>query len=78
MSTAIRKYPIGIQTFSTIRKEGYLYIDKTEYVYDKHASRLFRRAEGFVRRACDREAGDGMDGISGAALRYESGQAHGR
>ena len=33
MSTARRKYPIGIQTFSTIRKEGYLYIDKTEYVY---------------------------------------------
>ena len=33
MNTARRKYPIGIQTFSTIRKEGYLYIDKTEYVY---------------------------------------------
>ena len=33
MSTARRKYPIGIQTFSTIRKEDYLYIDKTEYVY---------------------------------------------
>ena len=33
MSTARRKYPIGIQTFSKIREEGYLYIDKTEYVY---------------------------------------------
>ena len=28
------KYPIGIQTFSEIRKGGYLYIDKTQYVYD--------------------------------------------
>lgn len=26
-------YPIGIQTFSEIRGKGYLYIDKTEYVY---------------------------------------------
>jgi len=28
-----RLYPIGIQTFSEIREENYLYIDKTEYVY---------------------------------------------
>ena len=28
------KYPIGIQTFSEIRKGGYLYVDKTQYVYD--------------------------------------------
>lgn len=26
-------YPIGIQTFERIRKEGMLYVDKTEYVY---------------------------------------------
>ncbi len=26
-------YPIGIQTFSEIRRKDYLYIDKTEYVY---------------------------------------------
>lgn len=26
-------YPIGIQNFEKIRKEGYLYIDKTELVY---------------------------------------------
>lgn len=25
--------PIGIQTFSEIRRKNYLYIDKTEYVY---------------------------------------------
>lgn len=28
-----RKYPIGIQTFSRIRKDGYLYIDKTDLVW---------------------------------------------
>ncbi len=27
------KYPIGIQTFENIRKDGYIYVDKTEYVY---------------------------------------------
>lgn len=30
---AERRYPIGIQTFERIRREGYLYIDKTQYVY---------------------------------------------
>ncbi|MCF0191678.1 MAG: AAA family ATPase, partial [Marinilabiliaceae bacterium] len=28
------KYPIGIQTFSEIVEENYLYVDKTEYVYN--------------------------------------------
>ena len=28
------KYPIGIQTFSEIRKEGYIYVDKSEYVWN--------------------------------------------
>lgn len=27
------KYPIGIQTFSEIRENGYLYVDKTEYIH---------------------------------------------
>ena len=30
---ARKLYPIGIQTFSEIRKNDNLYIDKTEYVY---------------------------------------------
>lgn len=29
-----RKYPIGIQGFEKLRKEGYLYIDKTRHVYN--------------------------------------------
>ncbi|MDR0451850.1 MAG: ATP-binding protein [Treponema sp.] len=28
----IRKYPVGIQDFSTIRTEGYVYIDKTAHI----------------------------------------------
>ncbi|NQZ10685.1 MAG: AAA family ATPase, partial [Algicola sp.] len=28
------KYPLGIQTFSEIREENYLYVDKTGYIYD--------------------------------------------
>ena len=30
----VRKYPVGIQTFSEIRKGNYLYIDKTDLVYE--------------------------------------------
>ena len=33
MMTNERKYPVGIQTFSEIIEEKYLYIDKTEMVY---------------------------------------------
>ena len=30
---AKRKYPVGIQSFESIRSEGYIYVDKTELVY---------------------------------------------
>ena len=33
MMTTNRKYPIGIQTFSRIISEGYLYVDKTDLVW---------------------------------------------
>lgn len=29
-----RKLPIGIQDFEYLRENGYLYIDKTEYIYN--------------------------------------------
>ncbi|MBQ6155509.1 MAG: AAA family ATPase [Bacteroidales bacterium] len=29
----VRKYPVGIQTFSRLREEGYFYIDKTDLVW---------------------------------------------
>lgn len=27
------KYPIGVQNFESLRRDGYLYIDKTELIY---------------------------------------------
>ncbi|MBO4984167.1 MAG: ATP-binding protein [Bacteroidaceae bacterium] len=33
MKTSGRKLPIGIQTFSDIREQGYLYVDKTAWVW---------------------------------------------
>ncbi len=30
----MKRYPIGIQTFETIREGDYLYVDKTDYVYN--------------------------------------------
>ena len=33
MSYNERKLPIGIQSFEKLREEGFLYVDKTEYVY---------------------------------------------
>jgi hypothetical protein len=32
--TPKQKYPLGIQTFSEIREENYLYVDKTALIYD--------------------------------------------
>ena len=30
---AKRKYPVGIQSFETIRQRGFVYVDKTDLVY---------------------------------------------
>ena len=34
MEQRMRKYPIGIQTFERIIKEGYVYVDKTDLVWE--------------------------------------------
>ena len=33
MDTMARKYPVGIHTFERIRRENYVYIDKTDLVW---------------------------------------------
>ena len=33
MAADVRKYPVGIQDFEKIRKDGYVYVDKTEQIY---------------------------------------------
>ena len=30
----VRRYPIGIQTFSRVIREGYIYIDKTDLIWE--------------------------------------------
>ncbi|MDE5850262.1 MAG: AAA family ATPase, partial [Muribaculaceae bacterium] len=35
------KYPIGIQTFSEIITDGYLYVDKTEMIYEMVKKRKY-------------------------------------
>lgn len=37
-TAAIRKYPIGIQSFEKLRSKGFLYIDKMDFVYHLAAS----------------------------------------
>ena len=34
MAKLVNFYPVGIQTFQTIREEKYLYVDKTKYIVD--------------------------------------------
>ena len=34
METETRRYPVGIQTFSEIIREGYVYVDKTDLVWE--------------------------------------------
>ena len=34
MAKLINFYPVGVQTFQTIREENYLYVDKTKYIVD--------------------------------------------
>ena len=34
MAKIVNCYPVGIQTFSTIREGHYLYVDKTQYIVD--------------------------------------------
>lgn len=30
---SVKRYPVGIQNFEKIRREGYFYVDKTVLVY---------------------------------------------
>ena len=34
MAKQVNFYPVGVQTFQTIREEHYLYVDKTKYIAD--------------------------------------------
>ena len=34
MKQTLQRLPIGIQNFESLRQDGYLYVDKTEYIYE--------------------------------------------
>lgn len=42
------KFPIGIQSFERIIQEGYIYVDKTDIIYD-----LTHRGKGRIPYAAD-------------------------
>ena len=56
-------YPIGIQNFEKIRKDGYFYIDKTALIYKlvKTGSYYFLSKKRTFRRIGDGESGEGLD-----------------
>ena len=40
--TPLMKYPIGIQSFDRIIEDGYVYVDKTELIYNlTHESSIY-------------------------------------
>ena len=42
MEKLTRRLPIGVQSFESLRQDGYLYVDKTKYVYELvHASKQY-------------------------------------
>ncbi len=49
---ATKLYPIGMQTFSEIREEDFLYVDKTEYIY-----RMTHTSGKYFFLACPRRFG---------------------
>ena len=41
-NTTVMKYPIGIQSFDRIIEDGYVYVDKTELIYNlTHESSIY-------------------------------------
>ena len=80
-----RKYPYGIQVFSMLRRENYVYIDKTEYVYRMtHSDNKYmflNRPRRFGKSLltdtlhCYLAVRNGMGFVSGVAFRYEFGEA---
>ena len=34
MAETFRRLPIGVQSFESLRQGGFVYVDKTKYIYD--------------------------------------------
>ena len=50
----LRKLPIGVQSFESLRKEGFLYVDKTQYIH-----RLINTGKPFF-LSCPRRFGNSL------------------
>ena len=61
------KYPIGIQSFEQIIKDGYVYVDKTALIYDLVTRGKIYFKEGAVRGSGHQFAGEGVAGVSGVS-----------
>ena len=45
------KYPIGIQDFGKIRNDGYVYLDKTDLIYDLvHNGNIYSESSKTIRK----------------------------
>ncbi len=53
MAENIRQLPIGVQSFEKLRQGGYIYVDKTRYVYNlvHSAGQYFLSRPGALARA---------------------------
>ena len=79
VETNNRRLPVGIQSFEEIRKEGYLYVDKTDIIWQlaqkgkKYNYRsLFHGKEGTIRGIENNADGEGMGEATCHKARYES------
>ena len=61
MAKIVNCYPVGIQTFSKIREENYLYIDKTQYIVDFREKQM-----SYVFLSRPRRFGNIRKGLSGS------------
>ena len=70
VKTNNRRLPVGIQSFEEMRKEGYLYVDKTDIIWQLanegkkynylSRPRRFHGKEGTIRGVEDNGNGEGM------------------
>ena len=57
-------YPIGIQNFESLRKDGYFYVDKTRLIYQLVKTGRYYILSGkkrTFRGTCHRTTGKGLD-----------------
>lgn len=49
------KFPIGIQSFELIRKDGFVYVDKTDIIHRLAQGHVYFLPPSFARLSTDKE-----------------------